>query len=191
VTACLRSRSRFGDLEELQERGAAGENAVARPGDGAAVRAGRHDGVGGNGGFLLRLDESKVYGPPPDPIVPAHDMPAMWRSDGGSVGRRADGRVGKKCGKRRRSGRELAVVDEAEFTSSYDCPVIKALVWKSPDVPLYLFLGGAVGTVGVPRAMADLSGRPTLTPCCSRRPGGGSLAAVASWFTTWPGRSGS
>ena len=39
-----------------------------------------NDGVGGNGAFFLLLDEPEVYGLPPDPIVPAHDMPAMWKS---------------------------------------------------------------------------------------------------------------
>ena len=32
-----------------------------------------------------------------------------------------------------------------------------------PDVPLYLFLGGAAGTSSILGAMADLSGRPALT----------------------------
>ena len=38
------------------------------------------DGVGGDGAFFLLLDEPEVYGLPPDPIVPAHDLPAMWKS---------------------------------------------------------------------------------------------------------------
>src|SRR5215213_8614330 len=101
----------------------------------------------------------------------------------GAGWRRADGWVGKKGGKRRRSGRravgEVAMVDEAEFTSYYDRPIIKAPVWKSPDVPLYLFLGGAAGTSSILGAMADLSGRPTLTRVSRLVAGGGSIASVA------------
>jgi hypothetical protein len=51
-------------------------------------------------------------------------------------------------------------VVDAEFTSYYDRPIIKAPVWKSPDVPLYLFLGGAAGTSAILGAMADLSSSP-------------------------------
>ena len=100
----------------------------------------------------------------------------------GAGWRRADGWVGKKGGKRRRSGRravgEVAMVDEAEFTSYYDRPIIKAPVWKSPDVPLYLLLGGASGTTAILGAMADLSGRPTLTRVSRLFAGAGSMASV-------------
>ena len=71
----------------------------------------------------------------------------------GAGWRRADGWVGTKKkdgGKRRRSGRravgEVAMVDDAEFTSYYGRPIIKPPVWKTPDVPLYLVLGGAAGS---------------------------------------------
>jgi hypothetical protein len=100
----------------------------------------------------------------------------------GAGWRRADGWVGKKGGKRRRSGRravgEVTMVDEAEFTSYYDRPIIKAPVWKSPDVPLYLFLGGAAGTSSVLGAFADLSGRPRLAKVTRVTAGGGALASV-------------
>jgi hypothetical protein len=103
----------------------------------------------------------------------------------GAGWRRADGWVGRKKGggKGRRSGRravgEVAMVDDAEFTSYYGRPIIKAPVWKSPDVPLYLFLGGAAGTSSILGAMADLSGRPTLTRVSRLVAGGGSIASVA------------
>src|SRR5215218_8241595 len=101
----------------------------------------------------------------------------------GAGWRRADGWVGKKKGgKGRRSGRravgEVTMVDEAEFTSYYDRPIIKAPVWKSPDVPLYLFLGGAAGTSSVLGAFADLSGRPRLAKVTRVTAGGGALASV-------------
>ena len=102
----------------------------------------------------------------------------------GAGWRRADGWVGKKKGggKGRRSGRravgEVAMVDDVEFTSYYGRPIIKAPVWKSPDVPLYLFLGGAAGTSAILGAMADLSGRPALTRASRLVAGGGSIASV-------------
>jgi formate-dependent nitrite reductase membrane component NrfD len=97
--------------------------------------------------------------------------------------RRVDGWVGKKKpGNGRRSGRravgEVAMVDDAEFTSYYDRPIIKAPVWKTPDVPLYLILGGAAGTSAVLAAIADLSDRPALTRATRLMAGGGSIAAV-------------
>jgi DMSO reductase anchor subunit len=70
------------------------------------------------------------------------------------------------------------MVDDAEFTSYYGRPIIKAPVWKTPDVPLYLFLGGASGTSAVLGAMADLTGRPNLTRVARLVAGGGSIASV-------------
>ena len=51
------------------------------------------------------------------------------------------------------------MVEEAESTSYYGRPIIKPPVWKTPDVPLYLFLGGAAGASAILGAMADLSDR--------------------------------
>ena len=101
----------------------------------------------------------------------------------GAGWRRADGWTGQKRKKNgRRSGRravgEVAMVEDAEFTSYYGRPIIKAPVWKSPDVPLYLFLGGAAGTSAVLGAMADLTGRPWLTRVARYVAGGGSIASV-------------
>ncbi|WP_324275608.1 hypothetical protein [Blastococcus brunescens] len=65
----------------------------------------------------------------------------------GAGWRRADGPAAQKSQKRRRKGgrrgrnAEIAMVEEAEFTSYYGRPIIKPPVWKTPDVPLYLFLG--------------------------------------------------
>ncbi|TKJ23137.1 NrfD/PsrC family molybdoenzyme membrane anchor subunit [Blastococcus sp. CCUG 61487] len=105
----------------------------------------------------------------------------------GAGWRRADGWVGKKKGdgRRRRSGRravgEQSMVDDAEFTSYYDRPIIKAPVWKTPDVPLYLFLGGAAGTSAVLAALGDLSGRPALTRA-GRLIAGGSAVSSVGWL---------
>ncbi len=54
------------------------------------------------------------------------------------------------------------MVPEAEFTSYYGRPVIKRPVWKSPDVPLYFFLGGLAGSSAVMAAFADATGQSKL-----------------------------
>ncbi|MFC5065798.1 NrfD/PsrC family molybdoenzyme membrane anchor subunit [Actinomycetospora atypica] len=66
--------------------------------------------------------------------------------------------------RRRRKGRkgEQLMVPEAEFRSYYGRPIIKAPVWKNPDVPLYLFLGGLAGSSSVLAAMASATDRPSL-----------------------------
>ncbi|WP_300014458.1 NrfD/PsrC family molybdoenzyme membrane anchor subunit [Pseudonocardia sp.] len=54
------------------------------------------------------------------------------------------------------------MVPEAEFTSYYGRPIIKPPTWKVPDVPLYLYLGGAAGVSAAVAALADVTGRPGL-----------------------------
>jgi Polysulphide reductase, NrfD len=74
---------------------------------------------------------------------------------------------------RRRRGRgEQLVVPEAEFTSYYGRPVVKASPWTA-DIPGYLFLGGLAGGSSLLAAGADLTDRPAL-----RR--SGRLTAVAA-----------
>jgi len=53
------------------------------------------------------------------------------------------------------------MVPEAEFTSYYGRPVVKAPRW-SWDIPAYLFLGGLSGGSAMLGAGGDLSGRPAL-----------------------------
>src|SRR3712207_9477593 len=87
---------------------------------------------------------------------------AGWRRADGPA---AQGRVGKRRGRRPGGGRrggEVPMVEEVQFTSYYGRPIIKAPVWKSPDVPLYLFLGGAAGTSSILAALGDVSGRSKL-----------------------------
>jgi hypothetical protein len=102
----------------------------------------------------------------------------------GAGWRRAEGPAAQKNEKRRRKGgrrgrsAEVAMVEDAEFTSYYGRPIIKPPVWKTPDVPLYLFLGGMAGSSSILGAIADLSGRPTLTRVARITAGGGSLASV-------------
>ena len=45
------------------------------------------------------------------------------------------------------------------YDSYYGRPVIKAPVWKTPDVPLYLFLGGLAGGSSL---LAEGAARPRL-----------------------------
>jgi formate-dependent nitrite reductase membrane component NrfD len=49
------------------------------------------------------------------------------------------------------------MVPDAEFVSYYGRPVIKEPVWKVPDVPAYLFLGGLAGASSVLAAGAHLA----------------------------------
>ncbi|MGY2084542.1 NrfD/PsrC family molybdoenzyme membrane anchor subunit [Blastococcus sp. SYSU DS0539] len=97
--------------------------------------------------------------------------------------RRADGPPAQDRERRRRSGGRPrpgeSVVGEAEFTSYYGRPVIKPPVWKTPDVPLYLFLGGAAGSSALLGAMAELTGRPALARVAHLSAGGGALTSVA------------
>jgi hypothetical protein len=101
----------------------------------------------------------------------------------GAGWRRADGPPAQKRQKRRRRGGgrpggEVAMVEEAEFTSYYGRPIIKPPVWKTPDVPLYLFLGGAAGSSSIMAAMADLTDRPALTRNARYVSGGAAIASV-------------
>ena len=63
----------------------------------------------------------------------------------------------------RRAGRgERLMVPDAEFSSYYGRPILKSPTWKVPDVPLYLYLGGAAGTSACIAALADVTGRGPL-----------------------------
>ena len=58
--------------------------------------------------------------------------------------------------------REQSMVPEPEFESYYGRQVIKTPTWKTPDVPLYLFLGGMAGASAVLAEGAALTGNPEL-----------------------------
>jgi hypothetical protein len=62
----------------------------------------------------------------------------------------------------RNGGRgEQPMVPEVEFESYYGKQIIKTPTWKTPDVPLYLFLGGMAGgsaLLAEGAALADLPG---------------------------------
>jgi DMSO reductase anchor subunit len=72
------------------------------------------------------------------------------------------------------------MVPDAEFTSYYGRPVIKEPVWKVPDVPGYLFLGGLAGASSALAAGAQLSGYRELAKVAKAGALGAiSLSAVA------------
>ena len=54
------------------------------------------------------------------------------------------------------------MVPEPEFESYYGRPILKQPTWKTPDVPLYLFLGGLAGSSALLAEGAAATGRPDL-----------------------------
>jgi formate-dependent nitrite reductase membrane component NrfD len=75
---------------------------------------------------------------------------------------------------------EQAMVPPAEFRSYYGRPVIKEPVWKAPDVPGYLFLGGLAGASSALAAAAGFAGRPELARSAKTAAAGAiSLSAAA------------
>jgi DMSO reductase anchor subunit len=57
---------------------------------------------------------------------------------------------------------EQTMVPEVEFESYYGRQIIKTPTWKTPDVPLYLFLGGLAGGSALLAEGAALSGNRDL-----------------------------
>lgn len=60
------------------------------------------------------------------------------------------------------SPREQNSAPSEEFRSYYGRPILKEPAWKTPDVPLYLFLGGLAGASSLLAAASDLTGRSRL-----------------------------
>jgi hypothetical protein len=83
-------------------------------------------------------------------------------------------------GNRRPKTGEQLMVPKAEFQSYYGLPVISEPVWRSPDVPGYLFLGGLAGASSALAASAGLAGRPELARAAKTAAAGAiGLSAVA------------
>lgn len=78
----------------------------------------------------MTVSEFDSYRPPESP-----------RRRGGKRKRRSGGPGGPG---RTDGSREMAMVPEAEFTSYYDRPIVKAPPWEAP-IGIYLFLGGIAG----------------------------------------------
>jgi len=69
---------------------------------------------------------------------------------------------GQAGGRRRgRKGDKFAVVPDAEFTSYYGRPIVKASPWER-DIPAYLFMGGVAAGSSLLSAGADLTDRPAM-----------------------------
>ncbi|MHA6803597.1 NrfD/PsrC family molybdoenzyme membrane anchor subunit [Salinifilum ghardaiensis] len=83
---------------------------------------------------------------------------------------------------RRRPSRqgEQATVPDAQFTSYYGRPVIKPPVWKVPDVPAYLYLGGTAGASSLVGELAAWTGRSRLRRVGRIAASAGSLASVGA-----------
>ncbi|MGZ4427138.1 MAG: NrfD/PsrC family molybdoenzyme membrane anchor subunit [Nocardioidaceae bacterium] len=76
--------------------------------------------------------------------------------------------------------REKAMVPEPEFESYYGRQIIKTPTWKTPDVPLYLFLGGLAGASAVLAEGAAATGRPALERVArTAAAGGAGIGTVA------------
>ncbi len=58
--------------------------------------------------------------------------------------------------------RERAMVPEPDFESYYGRQIIKTPTWKTPDVPIYLFVGGMAGGSALLAEGAALRGLPDL-----------------------------
>jgi formate-dependent nitrite reductase membrane component NrfD len=72
------------------------------------------------------------------------------------------------------------MVPRARFDSYYGRPVLKEPVWRTPDVPGYLFLGGLAGASSALAGFAQLSGHRELSRVAKTAAAGAiGLSAVA------------
>lgn len=72
------------------------------------------------------------------------------------------------------------MVPRASFESYYGRAIVKQPVWKVPDVPLYLYLGGLAGGSSLLGTVADLTGRPALRRASRLAAGVGALGGVVA-----------
>ena len=80
----------------------------------------------------------------------------------------------------RRGRGEQLMVPPAEFRSCYGRPILKQPTWKTPDVPLYLFLGGLAGASSLLAEGAALTGRPDLERVARLAAAGGAAAGTVA-----------
>jgi formate-dependent nitrite reductase membrane component NrfD len=89
------------------------------------------------------------------------------------------GRAGARWRGKGQRGDRL-VVPRAEFRSYYGRPVLKEPVWRAPDVPGYLFLGGLAGASSLLGACTQLAGNRELSRAAKTGAAGAiGLSAVA------------
>lgn len=73
-----------------------------------------------------------------------------------------------------------AEAEPPEYRSYYGRPVLKSPVWKQPDVPLYLFLGGVAGVSAILAEGAALTGRRRLERWARLAASGGAATGTAA-----------
>ena len=78
--ACPTNSIQFGELDELRERAEARVLQLQESGqeDARLYLGDEENGVNGAGAFFLLLDEPEVYGLPPDPVDPLHNIGKVW-----------------------------------------------------------------------------------------------------------------
>ena len=77
-------------------------------------------------------------------------------------------------------GGETTMVPDVEFESYYGRPILKEPTWKTPDVPLYLFLGGLAGASALLAEGASVTGRPDLERVARLAAAGGAAAGTVA-----------
>jgi hypothetical protein len=82
---------------------------------------------------------------------------------------------------------DRSMVPEAEFDSYYGRQIIKTPTWKTPDVPLYLFLGGLAGASSLLAEGAAVRDLPRLETV-ARTTTAGAAAAGTVWLVHDLGR---
>jgi len=75
---------------------------------------------------------------------------------------------------------ERPVVPRAEFRSYYGRPVLQEPVWKVPEVPGYLFLGGLAGASSVLAAFAQATGNHELARAAKNGAAGAIVLSAAA-----------
>ena len=95
------------------------------------------------------------------PNTLTREGPAEPRGAEQALTGQAGGRTPSTTGGRRKRGDKNAVVPDAEFTSYYGRPIVKAAPWAH-DIPAYLFMGGVAAGSSLLAAGADVSDRPAL-----------------------------
>lgn len=113
----------------------------------------------------MTTSEFDSYRPPEPPRRRRRDLFRRSRSDDDAQGRGRARGAGPGAGRRRGGGadgsREMPMVAEAQFTSYYGRPIVKAPPWGH-EISTYLFLGGLAGGSGLLALGAQLTGRELL-----------------------------
>lgn len=76
--------------------------------------------------------------------------------------------------------RERSMLPEPEFESYYGKPILKQPTWKTPDVPIYLFVGGMAGGSALLAEGAALTGLPGLERVARTAAAGGVVVGTVA-----------